>query len=160
DAGGARGRLRRRERRLLHRRRRPRDPRRVERAGRGEPAREPGCAQARARTGCARRPRLRRARRRQGGRRAGARAPVDAPARALGAAGSRRGRRRGTAGDGADAAGGRAVSREASPKVTAYAVLGGLALIAALILRRPELAALGAPFLVLLAAGLLASGDP
>src|SRR5262249_33520127 len=43
---------------------------------------------------------------------------------------------------------------------TAYAVLGGLALIAALILRRPELAALGAPFLVLLAAGLLASGDP
>jgi uncharacterized protein (DUF58 family) len=52
------------------------------------------------------------------------------------------------------------VRREASPKVTAYAALGGLALIAALILRRPELAALGAPFLVLLAAGLIGAGDP
>ena len=52
------------------------------------------------------------------------------------------------------------MSREASPKVTAYAALGGLALIAALVLRRPELAALGAPFLVLLGAGLLQAADP
>ena len=40
------------------------------------------------------------------------------------------------------------MNREASPKVTAYAALGGLALIAALVTRRPELAALGAPFLL------------
>jgi uncharacterized protein (DUF58 family) len=52
------------------------------------------------------------------------------------------------------------VSRETSPKVTAYAALGGLALIAALVTRRPELAALAAPFLLLLGAGLLTSADP
>ena len=42
------------------------------------------------------------------------------------------------------------MNRTASPKVTAYAALGGIALIAALVTRRPELAALGAPFLLLL----------
>ncbi|HZO62684.1 MAG TPA: DUF58 domain-containing protein [Gaiellaceae bacterium] len=52
------------------------------------------------------------------------------------------------------------MTREASPKVTAYAALGGIALIAALVTRRPELAALGAPFLLLLAAGLLVDADP
>jgi uncharacterized protein (DUF58 family) len=52
------------------------------------------------------------------------------------------------------------VTREASPKVVAYAALGGLALIAALVLRRPELAALGAPFLLVLGVGLLADHDP
>jgi uncharacterized protein (DUF58 family) len=52
------------------------------------------------------------------------------------------------------------VSREASPKVTAYAALGGLALIAALVTRRAELAALGAPFLLFLGAGFLTSTDP
>ena len=51
------------------------------------------------------------------------------------------------------------MSREASPKVVAYAVLGGLALIAALVTRRAELAALGAPFLLLLRAGFLIAGD-
>jgi uncharacterized protein (DUF58 family) len=52
------------------------------------------------------------------------------------------------------------VSREASPRLAAYAVLGGLALIAALVTRRPELAALGAPFLLVLGAGLLVTTDP
>ena len=52
------------------------------------------------------------------------------------------------------------MSRTASPKVTAYAALGGLALLAALVTRRPELAALGAPFLLLLGAGLAGSADP
>jgi uncharacterized protein (DUF58 family) len=52
------------------------------------------------------------------------------------------------------------VNRTASPKLTAYAVLGGIALIAALVSRRPELAALGAPFLLLLGLGLLRAADP
>jgi uncharacterized protein (DUF58 family) len=52
------------------------------------------------------------------------------------------------------------VSREVSPKVAAYAALGGLALIAALVTRRPELGALGAPFLLLLGAGFLTAADP
>ena len=52
------------------------------------------------------------------------------------------------------------MSREVSPKVAAYAALGGLALIAALVTRRPELAALGAPFLLLLGAGFLTAADP
>ena len=51
------------------------------------------------------------------------------------------------------------MSREASPKVAAYAVLAGFALIAALVTRRAELAALGAPFLLLLGAGFLVTGD-
>ena len=116
--------------------------------------------QARPRPGRARGPRLRRPGRRQGGRRAGARAPADAPARALGAAGARGGRRGGAAGDGADAAGGRAVSREASPKVDRLRRARRPRADRRAVLRRPELAALGAPFLVLLAAGLLQAGDP
>jgi uncharacterized protein (DUF58 family) len=52
------------------------------------------------------------------------------------------------------------VNREASPRVAAFAVLGGLGLIAALVTRRPELAALGAPFLLVLGAGLLTDTDP
>jgi uncharacterized protein (DUF58 family) len=52
------------------------------------------------------------------------------------------------------------VNREASPKVTAYAALGGIALIAALVTRRPELAAIGVPFLLLLAVGLIGTVDP
>jgi uncharacterized protein (DUF58 family) len=52
------------------------------------------------------------------------------------------------------------VNREASPRVAAFAVLGGLGLIAALVTRRPELAALGAPFLLVLGAGLLTDADP
>jgi uncharacterized protein (DUF58 family) len=52
------------------------------------------------------------------------------------------------------------VSREASPKLAAYAALGGIALIAALVTRRPELAAIGAPFLLLLGVGLLGAADP
>jgi uncharacterized protein (DUF58 family) len=52
------------------------------------------------------------------------------------------------------------VNRTASPKVTAYAALGGLALIAALVLGRPELAAMGAPFLLLLGVGVLGAADP
>jgi uncharacterized protein (DUF58 family) len=52
------------------------------------------------------------------------------------------------------------VNRAASPKLTAYAALGGLALIAALVLGRPELAAMGAPFLLLLGVGVLGTADP
>jgi uncharacterized protein (DUF58 family) len=52
------------------------------------------------------------------------------------------------------------VNRAASPKLTAYAALGGIALIAALVLGRPELAAIGAPFLLLLGIGLLGAADP
>jgi uncharacterized protein (DUF58 family) len=52
------------------------------------------------------------------------------------------------------------VSRAASPKISAYAVLAGLGLIAALVTRRAELAALAAPFLLVLGAGFLLAGDP
>ncbi|MGE5273082.1 MAG: DUF58 domain-containing protein [Verrucomicrobiota bacterium] len=52
------------------------------------------------------------------------------------------------------------MNRTASPKLTAYAVLGGIALIAALVTRRPELAAIGAPFLLLLGAGLIGAAEP
>jgi uncharacterized protein (DUF58 family) len=52
------------------------------------------------------------------------------------------------------------VTRAAPPKLTAYAALGGLALIAALVLGRPELAAMGAPFLLLLGLGVLGATDP
>ena len=52
------------------------------------------------------------------------------------------------------------MNRAASPKVSAYAVLAGLALIAALVTRRAELAALAAPFLLALGAGFLLAGDP
>ncbi len=52
------------------------------------------------------------------------------------------------------------MTRAASPRIAAYAVLGGLALVAALVTRRPELAALGAPFLLVLGVGLLTATDP
>ena len=52
------------------------------------------------------------------------------------------------------------MTRGTAPKAVAYAALGGLALLAALVLRRPELAALGAPFLLVLAAGFLTAADP
>ena len=57
--------------------------------GRREPARQPGAAQALALPGRARGPRLRHARRREGGRGAGARAPADAASRSSGCSGSR-----------------------------------------------------------------------
>jgi uncharacterized protein (DUF58 family) len=52
------------------------------------------------------------------------------------------------------------VSRTAAPKTAAYTALAGLGLIAALVTRRAELAALAAPFLLALAAGFLRRGDP
>jgi uncharacterized protein (DUF58 family) len=52
------------------------------------------------------------------------------------------------------------LSRTASPKVFAYAALGGLGLIAALVTGRAELAALSMPFLLVLGAGFLLTGDP
>ena len=52
------------------------------------------------------------------------------------------------------------MSRAASPKVSAYAALAGLGLIAALVTRRAELAALAGPFLLVLGAGFLLAGDP
>ena len=50
--------------------------------------------------------------------------------------------------------------RAGSPRLTAYAVLAGVGLLAALALRRPELAVLGAPFALVLAAGLRAGDAP
>ena len=47
------------------------------------------------------------------------------------------------------------MNRALSPRVFAYAALAGLGLIAALVTRRAELAALAAPFLLVLGAGLL-----
>jgi uncharacterized protein (DUF58 family) len=52
------------------------------------------------------------------------------------------------------------LTRTLSPRATAYAALAGLGLLAALVSRRAELAALAAPFLLALGAGLLRSGDP
>ncbi len=48
----------------------------------------------------------------------------------------------------------------ASPKLVAYANLSGIGLLAALVLGRPELVALSAPFLVALAAGLVLGTPP
>ena len=63
-----------------------------------------------------------------------------------------------------DAAGrgrhGRDVTRRASPRVAAYAALAALGLLAALALRRPELAALAAPFAGVLALGLATTRPP
>jgi uncharacterized protein (DUF58 family) len=50
--------------------------------------------------------------------------------------------------------------RAASPRLAGYAVLAGAGLVAALTLRRPELAVLGAPFALVLAAGLRGAGAP
>ena len=52
------------------------------------------------------------------------------------------------------------MTRALSPRATAYAVLAGLGLIAALVAGRAELAALAAPFLLVLAAGLIFAADP
>ncbi|MFL5932512.1 MAG: DUF58 domain-containing protein [Gaiellaceae bacterium] len=52
------------------------------------------------------------------------------------------------------------MSRAATPKLGAYAALAGTGLLAALVLGRPELAALAAPFAVFLAAGLSLAREP
>ena len=52
------------------------------------------------------------------------------------------------------------MSRALSPRVSTYAALAGLGLIAALVTRRAELAALAAPLLLALGAGFLLSADP
>jgi uncharacterized protein (DUF58 family) len=52
------------------------------------------------------------------------------------------------------------VTRAATPKLGAYAALAGAGLLAALVLGRPELAALAAPFAVVLAAGLSLAHEP
>ncbi|HKP19319.1 MAG TPA: DUF58 domain-containing protein [Gaiellaceae bacterium] len=52
------------------------------------------------------------------------------------------------------------MTRAAAPKLTAYATLGGLGLLAALVTGRPELAALALPFLAVLAAALVLDADP
>ena len=50
--------------------------------------------------------------------------------------------------------------RTASPRVEGYAILAGAALLAALVLRRPELAVAAAPFALVLALGLRLARDP
>jgi uncharacterized protein (DUF58 family) len=52
------------------------------------------------------------------------------------------------------------VTRAATPKLGAYAALAGTGLLTALVLGRPELAALAAPFAVVLAAGLSLAEPP
>jgi uncharacterized protein (DUF58 family) len=52
------------------------------------------------------------------------------------------------------------VTRAATPKLGAYAALAGTGLLAALVLGRPELAALAAPFAVVLATGLSLAHEP
>ena len=52
------------------------------------------------------------------------------------------------------------MTRSASPRVTAYAVLAAAGLVGALAARRPELAVLAAPFAVTLALGLRLDRDP
>jgi uncharacterized protein (DUF58 family) len=52
------------------------------------------------------------------------------------------------------------VRRAAAPKLGAYTGLAGLGLLAALVLGRPELVALAAPFAALVALGLLTGTDP
>lgn len=52
------------------------------------------------------------------------------------------------------------MTRSASPKLTAYAALAALGLLAALALRAPELVALAAPFAVLPAVGLVLAREP
>jgi uncharacterized protein (DUF58 family) len=50
--------------------------------------------------------------------------------------------------------------RSASPKLAAYACLGGLGLLAALVLGRPLLVALAAPFALIVAVGMILADDP
>ena len=52
------------------------------------------------------------------------------------------------------------MTRSATPRLTAYAVLTSLGLLGALALRRPELAVLAAPFALVLALGLQPGSDP
>jgi uncharacterized protein (DUF58 family) len=52
------------------------------------------------------------------------------------------------------------MTRSATPKVGAYAVLAGLGLLAALVTGRPELAALAAPFAAVLVVGLSLAEEP
>jgi len=52
------------------------------------------------------------------------------------------------------------MSRRASPRVAGYAALTAIGLVAALAVRRPELAVLVAPFALILAVGLRNAGDP
>jgi uncharacterized protein (DUF58 family) len=52
------------------------------------------------------------------------------------------------------------VNRSATAKLGAYATLGGVGLLAALVFGRPEIVALAAPFLVALAAGLVLAAPP
>src|SRR5581483_12482414 len=123
-------------------------------------------AEAVARACRAPRPRFRHAGRREGGGGAGARTPPDAASGALGAARLRRGHRARPARDGADA--GRRGSRGlgdviapgASPKLAGYAVLAAAGLLASLVLSRPEIVALTAPFLLALAVGLTLAAPP
>ena len=124
------------------------------------PRGSPGAPQALALPRRARRPRLRDAGRREGGRGAGPRPPPRAPARALGAATDGRGRRaraprRGADADDRDDAGG--VTRSADARLTAYATVAAAGLLAALALRRAELALLATPFALLVALGVRAA---
>ena len=52
------------------------------------------------------------------------------------------------------------MTRAATPKLGAYAALAGAGLLAALVLGRPELAALAAPFAVLLVVGISLAETP
>ena len=52
------------------------------------------------------------------------------------------------------------MTRTATPKLGAYTALAGLGLIAALVIGRPELAALAAPFALVLVAGLSLASEP
>jgi uncharacterized protein (DUF58 family) len=52
------------------------------------------------------------------------------------------------------------ISRAATPKLGAYTALAGLGLLAALVVGRPELAALAAPFALVLVAGLSLASEP
>src|SRR5205823_247096 len=93
-------------------------------------------------------------------------APAFAAPRALGAAAPARRHRARAARPGADAEGrarARArggVTRTATPKLGAYTALAGVGLLAALVVGRPELAALAAPFALVLVAGLSLAGEP
>ena len=160
DAAGARGRPRRAERRLLHRRRRPRDARKPKRPGRREPTRQPRDPQARTGDRGARRPRLRASRttsRRSPGPRSAHRLslkpelwvqrirPEDVVQEQLETVPT----------PPAEDVRRRRVTRAASPKLVAYATLGGLGLLAALVTGRPELAAIALPFLAVLGAALV-----
>ncbi len=88
-----------------------------------EPARLAGADEAVALPRCARRARLRHARRREGRRGARPRPPAHAPSRALGTGGAGRGRRERDARGGADA--GLRMTRLALPKLRVYAALAG-----------------------------------